>query len=241
MDLATLWAVSPWLAVLSLLGAVVKQLITNNKLRSSYNVSLSTISYIAMSFEQKRSQAEQDYLRDSMNDAEEYIEEYVTEMVCDYRDHIKPVIYSESYKCFLETPCEIPQGHNLEVLYLEVYEKKLREGFAKAKPEIMRLIKNNGLTSRSHDDFDGYFTRRTYAIFETVVAYLKKEYDESLMPVSLRSRLSRVDKEEVVRLGLKVFKRAREHRERYEDRMNTIEREEMIKMEDLKNGAIKEA
>jgi hypothetical protein len=117
-----------------------------------------------------------------------------------------------------------------------VYEKKISRAFERSMPDIMNLIKYNGLTTRSHDDFESYFTQRTMNIFEGVIADLKRNYDDSIMPIPLADRLAKVDMEKVLKLGLKVFRRAREHRVRYEDRIKTIEKEEIAKMEEIKRG-----
>jgi hypothetical protein len=231
-----LYKQSPLLFILALIGSLVWMWIKNTKQEKKYALSLANIAYLVLFFQGKKDAAENERMHNSLEEAKEMIEEYKTERVCDYRDLIKPIIHAEEYECKIDSPCKTPRGHNLESLFIDVYSKVLDEAFRTVKGDIRRLIKNNGLTHRSPSDFDEYFAKRTDYLFEKVIRYLKKEYDDHKMPVHLRVLLNKIDMDDVRRLGMSIFRRARDHKLVYEDRMRTIEKEENDKMTSFIGG-----
>ncbi len=219
------WQQAPLLAILALAGWVYKLQSGNTKTKESYSVNLTAISYTAISFEQKRHNAEQDYVARASNDAEELIEELTVEMVCDYRDDISPHVIGDDLH---------PKGA-LVRLYMGEYEKVVRKGFVRAMRDIVTMIKYNGLTSRSIAAFEAHYADRGVAIFHVVSSIMKREYDNTIMPVSIDDRLRRFDVDRFKRLSLDVFTRAREHRTVFEDRVSTLEREEQEKLTEISN------
>ncbi|MCP5006611.1 MAG: hypothetical protein GY941_22115 [Planctomycetes bacterium] len=234
--LKEMWELSPLLTILASIGGLVWMYIKSLKKEKQHVLSLANLSYLILSFQNLKDQALKLYMQRSLDEVEEMLEEYITQHTCDYRDLIKGIIYTEGYSCKITSPCKKVGGHTLETHYIEIYEKVLHNGFRSVMRDIRLLVANNGFTNREPADFDMYYTSRARSLFEGVIKYQKRHYDDHIMPVPLKQLLNNVDSKEVDRLGIKIFSRVRDHRQVYEDRIKTIEKEENEKMSEFLGG-----
>lgn len=222
------WTQAPLLAVIVLIVWLWRQQRKEAKNKHSYSVNLTAITYTAISFEQKRRSAEEDYVKRASSEAEELIEEFIVEMICNYRDDIADLVVGD----------ENHSKEHMIRLYMGVYEGTIRKGFKKAMKDIVTIIKYNGLTSRSTVDFENYYAKRGLALFKIVISVMKKEYDNAIMPVRIDDRIKRFDITRAEKLSLDVFLAAREHRSVYEDRIMTLEKEEQEKLTEISHRRV---
>ncbi len=229
--LSEAWKTSPLLAVLGALVFYFKNKVGVVSKKKDAVLTFASASYVAISFQVKRNNAESKYLAMSMKGAEDSIDAYITNLVCSYRDLIVPIIYNKN-----PCTCNRPSDCTMERLYIGMYETLLRDAFRSIMPKIKTIMEYNGLTTRSKASFESYYIGRTHALYIDIVKCMKREYDDHVMPIPYDSRISTVDMKVIDELGLEIFEQAREYRVLYEDKMATIEKEEIEKTTAMYGG-----